>query len=49
MVFTLWVLWVAWAVKLDQPFDPADPRRATPVRHLRVTARSGGRSWATRR
>lgn len=31
MVFTLWVLWTAWAVKLDQPFDPADPRRATPV------------------
>jgi uncharacterized membrane protein YfcA len=31
LVFTLWVLWTAWAVKLEQPYDPADPRSATPV------------------
>lgn len=31
MVFTLWVVWTSWAVKLEQPRDPADPRRATPV------------------
>ena len=31
VVLTMWVLWTSWAVKLEQPYDPADPRSASPV------------------
>ena len=31
VVLTMWVLWTSWAVKLEQPYDPADPRCASPV------------------